>query len=123
MVPSISMATHVGMGGMLRQWPMVSCVIGRRTRRAAISCSATYLDDAADGAAGSLQDVLEALAAGRCLIGNGAFDQLARGVGGDLAAYENMGASLDGLRLYCEGILVSGLNFPARGQSRCATLV
>lgn len=88
-----------------------------------LPCSATYLDDAADGAAGSLQDVLETLAAGGRLIGNGAFDELARGVGGNLAAYENMGASLDCLRLYCKSILVSGLNFPARGQSRGASAV
>lgn len=116
--PPSHMGAHVGMGGMLRQSTDPSCVIGRRIRQTC--CSATYLDDAADGAAGSLQDVLEALAAGRRLIGNGAFDQLARGIRGNLAAYEDMGAGLDCLRLYCERVLVSGLNFPARGQSRGA---
>jgi hypothetical protein len=45
----------------------------------------TYLDGAVDVAAGILEDVLESLAAGLGLVGDGAADEVALGVGGDLA--------------------------------------
>jgi hypothetical protein len=45
----------------------------------------TYLDSAVNVAAGVLEDVLEGLAAGLGLVGNAAADEVALGVGGDLA--------------------------------------
>jgi hypothetical protein len=45
----------------------------------------TYLDGAVDIAAGVLEDVLESLAAGLGLVGNAAANEVALGVGGDLA--------------------------------------
>jgi hypothetical protein len=45
----------------------------------------TYLDGAVDVATGVLEDVLESLAAGLGLVGNAAANEVALGVGGDLA--------------------------------------
>jgi hypothetical protein len=45
----------------------------------------SYLDGAVDVAASILEDVLESLAAGLGLVGNAAADEVALGVGGDLA--------------------------------------
>jgi len=45
----------------------------------------TYFDGAVDVAAGILEDVLESLAAGFGLVGNAATDEVALGVGGNLA--------------------------------------
>ena len=45
----------------------------------------TYLDGAVDVAAGIFEDVLESLAAGLGLVGNAATNEVALGVGGDLA--------------------------------------
>jgi hypothetical protein len=45
----------------------------------------TYLDGAVDVAAGILENVLESLAAGLGLVGNAAANEVALGVGGNLA--------------------------------------
>ena len=58
-----------------------------------------YLDGAVDAAAGVLEDVLERLAAGLGLVGDAALDQVALGVGRDLARDPDLAASFDGLGL------------------------
>ena len=58
-----------------------------------------YLDDAAERAAGIFQDRLQVLA-DRCrLVGDAAFDEIARCIGGELAGDEDVRACDDGLRL------------------------
>lgn len=52
-----------------------------------------------DTAAGVLEDVLERLAAGFGLVGDAAADELALGVGGDLAGDPDLAGGFDGLGL------------------------
>lgn len=59
----------------------------------------TYLDDSADRASSGLEDVLHALAADGRLLGNGALNEVALSIGGNLAGNENVRACLNGLRL------------------------
>lgn len=62
----------------------------------------TYLDDLGDGAAGILEDVLHALAAGLGLLGNGAIDQVASGISGKLARDEDLAVGVDGLGVWAD---------------------
>ena len=58
-----------------------------------------YLDGAVDVAAGVLEDVLEGLAASLGLVGNAATNEVALGVGGDLAGDPDLAGGFNGLGL------------------------
>lgn len=62
---------------------------------------ASHLDNSTDGTASSLEDVLQALAADSRLLGNGALDEVALSISGDLTRDEDVRPSLNGLRLKC----------------------
>ena len=59
-----------------------------------------HLDGTVDVAAGVLEDVLERFAAGLGLVGDAAANEVALGVGGDLAGDPNLAGGFDGLGLW-----------------------
>lgn len=74
----------------------------RRLGLAVLGGFITDLDDLGDGAAGILEDVLHALAAGLGLLGNGAIDQVASGISGKLARDEDLAVGVDGLGVWAD---------------------
>ena len=60
----------------------------------------THLDGTVDVAAGVLEDVLERLAAGLGLVGDAAADEVALGVGRDLAGDPDLAGGFDSLGLW-----------------------
>lgn len=61
----------------------------------------SYLDGAVDVAAGVLEDVLEGFAAGLGLVGDAAANEVALGIGGDLAGDPDLAGGFNGLGLGC----------------------
>ena len=58
-----------------------------------------HLDGTVNVAAGVLENVLERFAAGLGLVGDAAADEVALGVGGDLAGDPDLASGFDGLGL------------------------
>ena len=73
-----------------------------------------HLDGTVDVAAGVLEDVLERFAAGLGLVGDAAANEVALGVGGDLAGDPDLAGGFDGL-----GLRVL-LEMPLRGLESCS---
>ena len=63
------------------------------------SRSSIYLDSAVDVAAGVFKDVLERLAAGLGLVGDATSNEVALGVGGNLARDPDLAGGFNGLGL------------------------
>jgi hypothetical protein len=73
-----------------------------------------HLDSTVDVAAGILEDVLERLAAGLGLVGDAAADEVALGIGRDLARDPDLAGGFNGLGLWMM------LDLPLRGVKSCS---